>query len=1042
MASHSHAEARLSAIIRSHKNADVTGHRTMKEAIKALQGHYQSQAKTLSLPSEVRRLLQTFVEEHDGDVSQERVDKLNDELRTLWEKSVKGHPQKYLTFVGVLKELQPVIGNAKALDWWRLVVKPVICSEGSKQQAHKDALEYLVNSMVYDAEEDDSHYGQEELTKSLCKEMLDLYIEKTTILSDSDPLVAPENGIIAQHVEAILVAFGRKQPKELFHALDELIVRAGTRLQALTLLSSFLRHQAPHLYLVINTPLIEHLLKSLMNDLSITVISVALTSLIMLMPHIPGSLSQHLPRMFLVYSQLVCWEKFSPLSTEMQRSLVTDDRIDVSSSNFTDHGDVGIDPSWERARPKEGVVEADTPELLTYFTYLYGLYPLNLMSYVRKPRRYLKNVNFPGADDFDLDQSVIRARTEQFQQCHLLHPNFFNMTVEDELSDPKWPKMDPADVVGDCHGLCINTKPSLTSPGPPPSGRLPDIPTSFPALTTDAESRHRDNSNLSPSASHASFRTGNGGRETPSTTVSATGDPDSPILKPQAVAHGEFSRPSSQLDRNASIASGPSLSDFPLPGHFIKEKAESIFPSNVAYYEQQVTLLKNELNFEKWHKAQYSEHISQLSRKNIRDATIDAELLNLTNANRALKQQLDHLAKAREITAKDAAMTRKQASSAETYLNERLAKMKTEQEKWRSESDELNRLRTDTKQLRELLVNSESRELNSTHRLETMQRDLDKLQDMQARLDQAKQRLAEYEYREFEFERTQRGTEVLENQLKLLQSRLSNQQDENERMQRAYSDRISELEVPRDTADRSDSSVMSRPSPSTQALIQQANHDSQIKLAQLKKAHIRLLDKFTDLELENQALKSHLEDGSPKPPSRFDDSSDRWMFGQRNDRTSMVPTSLGSAYEAGSFTDLDAFSNSPKIVSKSDPSGRRYQQPLQSPPLSANEATMHDSAGLTWKPPSSHQVSRSVSSRTKGSDSLVTYNRTAPLRPDEAASLDSNDSRGKKEKITPNSEMRVYGRGGAQNIKLKNKDKAEAGEKPSKVSFLRGFSRS
>ena len=116
---------------------------------------------------------------------------------------------------------------------------------------------------------------------------------------------------------------------------------------------------------------------------------------------------------------------------------------------------------------------------MTYFTYLYGLYPLNFVSYIRKPRRYLKNVDFPSSDAFDLDQTVIRSRTDQFRQMHLLHPNFYNMTVEEELIDPKWPKMDPADVVGECQALCVYNKPmfsALASPTPPPTAKLPDVP--------------------------------------------------------------------------------------------------------------------------------------------------------------------------------------------------------------------------------------------------------------------------------------------------------------------------------------------------------------------------------------------------------------------------------------------------------------------------------------------------------------------------------------------------------------------------------------
>ena len=1002
--------------------ADIAEYRTIKDVTKVLQTHFSAAKIPLSLPNDSRRMLQNFVDEHDGGLSDDEAARANVELKNFWERFVGESPQKNGAFVGVLRELrQAFVNEADILEWWQLVVKPVISGTGYRKSALDDAQEFLVGVMAYDEDEENARQ-RAKMSHQICSDLLGIYIARTRGLNEDDQFIAQENAQVAQQVESVLLAFGRKQPKDLFHSLDDLVLMANTRLQALTLLSSFLRQQVPHLYLVVNTPLVEHLLKCLMNDTSTTMLSVALTSLIMLLPHIPGSLQPHLPRLFLVYSRLLCWERFSPLSTAAQKDMVTDDRVDIG-----DHGDVGIDLSWEKVRPKQDAIEASTPEILTYFTYLYGLYPLCFTSYIRKPRKYLKAIEFPGADDFDLDQSIIRSRTEQFRQVHLLHPNFYNMTIEEELTDPKWPKMDPADVVAECHGLCVHAKPSPASPGPPPTGKLPALPP-LPPLNVINSSRSRQ---VSPVASHASFRSGNSWRDTQTTAASApANDGDSPILRPH-IAHlddemsADALHPQSMTSALLSRTS-PSVDDFPRPGsRNASRPSDQKQPeprTNLAYLQREITLLRNELNFERWHKAQYSQHISQIARKNVKDATAEAETLNLINANRALKQQLENIRSAREATLKDSALTRKQANNVEAHMTDRFNKMKKEQETWLADADELRRLRTETKQYRDLLVACEARELNKSHQLEIMKRDLESMQQVQEQLRDAQHRLRDFEDREFEFDRAKHLQEIMQNEKETLQMRLQRAEQERERSRRAAAEKIAQLEA-RIEEQSDDRSFSPRPgtqrSPNTQGMIQQAIADSEAKLVQLKKAHSRLLEKYTDLELEAQSLKSQLDalqGAGGRSFLRGPDSNESYTFGIQSRYEQDMISGGDSAYDT--FSEYNPRSESAYTgVSTSDPTNKRYQPQLRGMPISppGSEVAMHSAAGLTFRPPVSRQDS--LASRSTGPP--ATYNQTAPLSQSEtikssnmsAFSKESAGSGGKKEKIQPKSEVRVYGRG-------------------------------
>ena len=976
--------------------------RSIKDATKALQGPFSAAKTPLSLPSETRRTLQDFVNAREGKLDEQESANANTELRSFWERYVGDNPQKLGLFAGVMRELQPAILSSTAIwEWWVSVIKPILGSTGYKRPAVEDARAFLVNVMT--ADEDEGIPDLAKISNRICNDLLKIYLARSQSPSEGKVSSASENAQVAQQVEDVLVVFGRKKPKELFVAIDDLVTLATSRLQALSLLNSFLRHQTPHIYRVTETSLLEHLLQCLMNDTSTTALSMALTSLIMLLPHVAGSLGLFLPRMFLIYSRLLCWERFSPLSSEEERNTVTDDRVanEADEEGF-DPGHVGVDSSWSILRPEEGVIEASTPELLNYFTYLYGLFPLNFTSYIRKARRYLLDRDFPGADAFDLDSEVIRRRTEQFRKVHLLHPNFCNLTIEDELEDSKWSKMDPADVVGECHGLCIHKVKSLTSPGPPPTSKLPDIPPVPPLSAVSKRSSGPDSPALE-SLRSASLRYD---------SVS------SPVARPHSghVGDDEHLRPRSKSS-GTTLRTSPSIDDFTSAAEAPSERDEkdSSPHNSVAWLQREVQLLKNDLNFERWHKAQYSQHIGQITRRNVKDATIEAETLNLINANKALKRQLEQVHKAREATIKDSTLTRKQANSLESNMSERFNKLKVEQEKWRLDADELTRLRAEIPEYRDLLVAAEARELSKSHELQLATRDLGRLQETQTQLQETKRRLREYEYRQFEYEHMIREKDILGNEKKLLEMQIQRYEDERERTKHAFTERIAELEA---------QLAGNGQRPKTPAIDHsQVLADTQTRLLQLRKAHSRLLENYTDLELDYQAARSQLE------TLQMENSSSGRSFRLRSPEN--VSRRMSHAAARGHPEAMDfGF----EFVGEYNPAEATYALPSASEPSSnrpylgsgfvlpasppGSEATVHSSAGLTFRPSASR--GESIATKSSGSAAAQAFNPSAPLGSDEGSSVYSKPSQdgsaagsGKKVggKIQPDSQLRVYGRG-------------------------------
>lgn len=241
--------------------------------------------------------------------------------------------------------------------------------------------------------------------------------------------------------------------------------------------------------------------------------------------------------------------------------------------------------------------------------------------------------------------------------------------------------------------------------------------------------------------------------------------------------------------------------------------------------------------------------------------------------------------------------------------------------------------------------------------------------------------------------------------------RVARHQQDQARARQVYANKIMDLESQLGSSSPSDMSVRppTQRSPETQMLVQQAVAESNAKLTGLKKAHTRLLERYTDLELEYQTVKAQLEDSAAG-----DRGSDGYHFRTRDYQGNASGGGGDSAYDTLS----DYVPESSYIApSTSEPtSDRRMAYPL-SPPRS--EATIRSGVGLTWQPHRPLERQASMASRSTG-QAPYTFNQTAPLGTDEVAGSVRSGLSGagsetssalQRKKITPDSTVRVYGRG-------------------------------
>jgi hypothetical protein len=425
------------------------------------------------------------------------------------------------------------------------------------------------------------------------------------------------------------------------------------------------------------------------------------------------------------------------------------------------------DSSWDKC-PFDKELDGDSiHHLSAYFTILYGLYPINFLDYIRKPHRYLRHAN--NAEYIDVQATEIRERSERFRSCHLLHPNFYQLTIESEKTDfSRWMKSEPAEVITDCMNLCISPR---AAAGPDTEGEISVLPLRAAAISPSDHDREdttlgmpllsspvtgssqRDSKSSDPRhTSIASLSTNDGVTHLDlARKVSQSSHPsldthprdtagDSPTLPPALATSSSHTHLQDMITSNKviktslhqSLGNGSAASlalshvdslqerhylqlQGSHPHHHPHSPTTADLLSQIAQLQRVNLLLQNDLNFERYMKQQHMTHIGALRRKQLREAATEAETQNLLLANRSLKHQLSETKKAEARVRKEAENRRAMATKWEAQLTDRLKHLREEQRRWTTEENVLKRelegARSECERLAGLVGDAEARYL-------------------------------------------------------------------------------------------------------------------------------------------------------------------------------------------------------------------------------------------------------------------------------------------------------------------------------------------
>ncbi|KAK3990072.1 tuberous sclerosis 1 protein [Cladorrhinum sp. PSN332] len=991
----------------------MTSSGSSKDVLKAVNGYIQS--PSFPLPAELSAIISSYIEKHEK-ADESAGEKLNDELISIWEKTVQNHPERYTPFLGILRELRPVLRSpARIFKWWDRLLDPLLEHVAREKGLAREILEHTLDVLTVEDSSRDSTEWSEPGLAPLVSTMMARWME----VCETPDAALPVNDLKERMIKQALMAFGKRDPKSFMTVLDSFVVKKEHRTAALCLLGDFVSSQPPHLHLILQTPLFGNILQSLQKDESTTTITMGLSSLMMIMPHIPSSLVQFLPTLFNIYARLLFWDRDSYFSQGHTEPGVE------HASDETHWDKVLLDPDNDGAT---------IPYLTNYFTMLYGLYPINFLDYIRKPHRYLRHANY--ADDIDVEATEIRDRSDRFRKQHLLHPNFYNLTIESEKTDlGRWIKSEAAEVLADCMALHVESRHSPIDF--PAAASIPRGAGSIFGESIDHENRdipllggpnddfhQRPTSVESPTFGPLNSRLEIGdlqsGRASPSgydtSEPKSRGGGDSPTLPPQLAPSASHSRLQDLIHSNKAIRSGlhSTVTNDSVPSLLLSpqehgvDKSPGMVPfaqsslqqggsgvdvgdSTSLLYHQRLLLL-NDLQYERFIKQQHMSHMGELRRKQVRVAATEAETQNLVMANRSLKQRMDDAKRSEAQIKKEFDHRRTMAKKWETDLTSKLQALREEKKKWGLESNELKqqleKARAECESLKRIVDETEKKMVESEQNLVAVDistATIEKLKTEIARLSESEHA---FQGKQLNMESAMQEAAAIEARAQQTLTDIAAMESQFQQERRRYEAEIEALKAQVGEAKRSKER---QPSGIVSAGYESALAAARAKNTDLQKQHSALLKKYTDLQAELLNAQSELNERIGKIDTQVslarDESFEPSLGGS--------PIAIRSRPQRG-LSDSDGF----------DGMSHNSTPPLE-PVSSSLGSVIH--------------------------------------RPATPSGAQQGDSSGAGGKLSPQAE-RYFGRGGVQNAirKEKKEEKAEKKDKKDKklgsgIRGIRGF---
>ncbi|ORY01089.1 hypothetical protein K493DRAFT_312581 [Basidiobolus meristosporus CBS 931.73] len=606
--------------------------------------------------------LDDFVASFDGDDGD--LDKLSLELQQLYMNSSQPADSEtlsaqHLILLKCLRKLLFLLGEERFVsDWWEPFIKPLLCSQNRYRPLVDECNGLILDAMSFKPSEISSQaFDFRQL-------VFDLYLSQ------------PESSILErtwlENLEKILLSYGSLHIKDFFVVINEYFVKRASRLQVLVLLVNFLRRQDIHVHYITQSTLLDSIIQSLLIDTSVTTLTMGLTVLSMLLPHIVPVLPALLPKLLVIISRMLCWGR---------------DKSNANEEKSTTNWEI------DEASMDEDLI---APNASVVFTLVYGIFPCNLIKFIRSPTEYVElyqaamesESKFPWIEE-DTDQ--LRSKAQTYLSQHISHPNFVISDVASELKNiSQWFKLEPSDIVVEClkyHGPS-KAQQYLQSQADAASDLIKRQPVAAPAggmASFDVDNDEWPQASASLPLDQAKPQA----NEPDQTSESLMKDEQQSSLVDIIKIHKALKQgmeitnwdPWQMLKINTYSTE---YNNFTLKYGF--SEADLTDQEKVKFLQREVLLLKNEINFETYLKQQYMQQMGRLHRDRMVESTVEAERQTMYNTCRSLQAEVRVLKETLSRQRAEAGATKSKHVNWENELNNKLRRYRDERKKWNSES--------------------------------------------------------------------------------------------------------------------------------------------------------------------------------------------------------------------------------------------------------------------------------------------------------------------------------------------------------------------
>ncbi|KAL4253155.1 hypothetical protein ABKN59_004132 [Abortiporus biennis] len=642
--------------------------------------------------------------------------------------------------LAIIFHLRPILLSSSVIsNWFELVLRPALREPKLPTPSVDYAKELILNALDPGSNNvpgDSEKAKEREKVGNFRRRLMDFYLldaynessgEDVLEWAELDNLQREKKACWKANLEDILVRVGLQWPQDLLTELYHCFASPSSRVQLLMLITAYTSQPTfatRAAAVMARHPIVQSLLNSLIHDNSSTAFTIGLTVFTKLLPifavHASEDLKQILPQLLIVLARIICWKSrtatMNSYKLPTNLGLQPDEVKEIFEDDVSDEDDAGIgnklpirpDLEWQCLDIVFAVSFSFPPSPQRFFSFLYYLFPCNVLRFLRFPILYLTehDVENPFAVSWEeaLDEDMIRSKSESILRGHIVHPLLIWRDATTELSNPDfWAQYDIPRIVGECTMLdtrhaAIGIRERSPTSFQPSSFLSQQISTSESPTTTAPALSSSTGSSVSsvvahvPSA-HSAAKHRISVQDMIATSVALKSGLEIEIVDPvPSWSSNFFQRPDTRT-RSPSRDLRTTSSRTVTPDHprraYVQDEIPTHITQALAGLQREVLLLRSELNFELWMARENVRHIGRLYQDRVVSKNAEMERQGLHNKMKELKNEVYKLQKQLQDHKGESSRLKNQFADWNKRLQDKLRDLRAEKNSWNAEATAL-----------------------------------------------------------------------------------------------------------------------------------------------------------------------------------------------------------------------------------------------------------------------------------------------------------------------------------------------------------------